>query len=1550
MLNQVKSRLNYIIVNGLLLSVHDGDANSRNPFLESKLKKLVKDSIQDFLFSGFGEEVKNAFYSDSGIMARCTKVFSPGDTIYSCLDCRRDKTCVLCNDCFFRSDHVNHNYKSRESSINGGCCDCGDQDCWKKDNACTQHNVSGESVEDIPNEFMIKFGYILEHLFTSLEKSLSSDYNLLDSETEYLLDTFIDQNISGFGADQFENHPLTSKEIKTANQNSRKWCLIVVSDSFKEIDCPALLETLSISREDAKELAIEVNSKGYGCIKYSQYYNECVVLRGRWDNILKVWSKKPTNLQIIKVHNLYSLEVFSQLTGFINEFCSAKTQTYNLFVHFLTQETTLIHRYLFNEKSMCKSLRSKMINQVFMLLSFSDTGKIYLARIYLENLHQIYDSYLQGHNDLNCSFLILTIHFIKNPYVKEYFIQNGFLCKMTDCFIGNVKSISFGSGTYIMDNYNQGNALKMDRILTMPDILYEWLGVDLDIKPMSSQLRDDVNRTAKRLMEFCVEFDCVPIRFINQDIDKDNDYLIRLVLKLQDFTFRFIKLSITDRYLFSEKMGEFFGMLKRYVKQKKIMVENLTYNYVNQLDFIITISCKLFIHLLIHGIVNDYLPCEAYKEVLGDENMLVYIVHPFVQTLDYRFIFWDKKWHNKQSSDRLLDFYTCSNNIPFLNVQLLFSLQMIVSTMNPFKSLRHIFYCVFSNLWEKSEIKPILTSFHDVWISHSTNFHYFLILIFNVLYERHYIGRLSNWKKSLFERRVIHFLAIRDRTREEILDDALDRFKCFKIEEEWLDTALEKVSIITRSQNSEPIFSLKPKLYNIINPYHFMYNLSESGEVLNRLKKLYEQNQCKFELMEIPDLKEEFIGMNKFIFSKELHSVLRGFKQRLSCQFTQKEQRNENINILLMYFAVISKLAQNHHFKRLYEDEITYIFGNYTQWQNKSVFDILLQFTSKTSDPMRKSIIEYIFEVNGRPMLLKSLESRAEDNSSQSSSTSHLEEHDNNRIDVSKCVSKLEPQIDQRVNEFNTKESDCFCEICLNMESVKHVNLSTFHYPTSHLCFAFVKWSRTISKCQPACVSFVENVTSNPNILFEAIEKFDASRNFRPEISISGCSHLCHLNCATFYGEIMNRTTDHLGSNSVYNCCLCKAKNNFVIPMNFTIEKNIKNVESYAILYDFINMLISINTSNSSSQGHEVVLEASNTKSSIDERLLSYLNSPTDSHNFYLKNCSVFYDMECSTGYNNARHYFDLIISRSTSSLIANIGRIELDYRHTSPSFPSNDFQNIKINKQFALYCFYTCGLAPALKACNFSNEEISGYLTPIYIQKLKKLKVLAGIFDPSQQMSDTYNFQINSDRFEEFVSSFMAISAIMNLNPRCREQLDENFEYPLVRLFHWLVIFDVFAEFYKNGPCNESIDSDVYISDVESEYNYMGFDINKNDEDIDFIHRLYCETTSSHILTPREQLLLFTSCVYNALLYLRKVWIFFYEIYDIQSPLVNLSTLVKTDDSDPIIRFRNLMNHFSVSLDKSLSQPQYQINIKNWFKKLLPGQSQAPDLLTRMR
>ena len=78
----------------------------------------------------------------------CGRVFEEGELVYSCKDCAIDPTCCFCQPCFLKSIHVNCNHVFHPSQGNGGCCDCGDPEAWKKGYVCDIHCKKNKNNSD----------------------------------------------------------------------------------------------------------------------------------------------------------------------------------------------------------------------------------------------------------------------------------------------------------------------------------------------------------------------------------------------------------------------------------------------------------------------------------------------------------------------------------------------------------------------------------------------------------------------------------------------------------------------------------------------------------------------------------------------------------------------------------------------------------------------------------------------------------------------------------------------------------------------------------------------------------------------------------------------------------------------------------------------------------------------------------------------------------------------------------------------------------------------------------------------------------------------------------------------------------------------------------------------------------------------------------------------------------------------------------------------------------------------------------------------------------
>ncbi|KAJ7461265.1 hypothetical protein B0H11DRAFT_2285848 [Mycena galericulata] len=77
----------------------------------------------------------------------CSHIFKKGESCFRCKDCTLDDSCVLCSRCFHATDHEGHNVSFFIAQQPGGCCDCGDEEAWRRPIACPFHPPAPEPSE-----------------------------------------------------------------------------------------------------------------------------------------------------------------------------------------------------------------------------------------------------------------------------------------------------------------------------------------------------------------------------------------------------------------------------------------------------------------------------------------------------------------------------------------------------------------------------------------------------------------------------------------------------------------------------------------------------------------------------------------------------------------------------------------------------------------------------------------------------------------------------------------------------------------------------------------------------------------------------------------------------------------------------------------------------------------------------------------------------------------------------------------------------------------------------------------------------------------------------------------------------------------------------------------------------------------------------------------------------------------------------------------------------------------------------------------------------------
>ena len=109
-------------------------------------------------------------WDDNLTLGVCAKTLKEGDVAWKCEDCEKDPTCIICSDCFNKSDHEGHRVWLKTNV--SGCCDCGDPEAWDMKGCCPDHKGIDSSKDKALNALPTHIRQQAPRVFKALAKLL----------------------------------------------------------------------------------------------------------------------------------------------------------------------------------------------------------------------------------------------------------------------------------------------------------------------------------------------------------------------------------------------------------------------------------------------------------------------------------------------------------------------------------------------------------------------------------------------------------------------------------------------------------------------------------------------------------------------------------------------------------------------------------------------------------------------------------------------------------------------------------------------------------------------------------------------------------------------------------------------------------------------------------------------------------------------------------------------------------------------------------------------------------------------------------------------------------------------------------------------------------------------------------------------------------------------------------------------------------------------------------------------------------------------------------
>ncbi|OAP55968.1 E3 ubiquitin-protein ligase UBR1 [Fonsecaea erecta] len=260
-------------------------ANARNSLLEILFRALTNDRaeyLDDLFPQGFPPSYRlqdaqgvqeNAEYSAAARGHPCGHIFKPGEASYHCSTCTDDNTAVLCSRCFVASDHEGHQYSVNVSAGNSGCCDCGDDEAWKRPVKCAIHTAgddwqtTDEHVSPLPADLQ-------ESIRTTVATALDYFCDIISSSPENLR---LPKTVESVTQDEIKSR-LSAENYVSGDEleTNPDYCLIIWNDEKHTVrEVQSQVARACRQRESfGLAKAEEANDVGRSVVKHSRDLKE----------------------------------------------------------------------------------------------------------------------------------------------------------------------------------------------------------------------------------------------------------------------------------------------------------------------------------------------------------------------------------------------------------------------------------------------------------------------------------------------------------------------------------------------------------------------------------------------------------------------------------------------------------------------------------------------------------------------------------------------------------------------------------------------------------------------------------------------------------------------------------------------------------------------------------------------------------------------------------------------------------------------------------------------------------------------------------------------------------------------------------------------------------------------------------------------------------------------------------------------------------------------------------------------------------------------------
>ena len=197
---------------------------------------------------------------------RCGKLMTEGDLVYNCKQCQADPTCILCQECFSKSDHTGHEVIFHKAAP-GGCCDCGDEEAWDPKGFCSDHGENGAAAsKELPEEVGAQARLMFKVIFEVMAEAVAE---ILLSYERAIWRSPADEDQEEAGSQE------EGVDLVELLQSKGPWYILLNNDDvheFRRVLQALVSEPLRLSQTQADRITRSVDKDGRAALWKSEEF------------------------------------------------------------------------------------------------------------------------------------------------------------------------------------------------------------------------------------------------------------------------------------------------------------------------------------------------------------------------------------------------------------------------------------------------------------------------------------------------------------------------------------------------------------------------------------------------------------------------------------------------------------------------------------------------------------------------------------------------------------------------------------------------------------------------------------------------------------------------------------------------------------------------------------------------------------------------------------------------------------------------------------------------------------------------------------------------------------------------------------------------------------------------------------------------------------------------------------------------------------------------------------------------------------------------------